>query len=142
MSPQAGGIGYPCSQSVALGLSRGDSFNLSWGIAAGGKDGHLITLYDLKLTPQVHLDGLPVKVKGLLGNHFGSGIKVLLSLCDRCAAEITQPVNLEILYKTLEGLFISPGRADAMDTAIPSVVMPSLTEGHLLGHGMLGLRLC
>ena len=139
MRSQAGSIGYLGCQTVALSLGRGDPLDLSGGIAPGGKDGHLLALHDLELNPQMHLDSLPVKIKGLLGNHFGPDGKILLSLFDCCTAEIAQMSSLKVFGKPLQSLFIPPRRTDTVDAAVDLVVMSSLAQGDLLGDGMLSL---
>jgi hypothetical protein len=74
----------------------------------------------------MHLDGLTVEVKRLLGNHCSPFGKELLSLFLRCAVKIAQTVILKVLGKTLECLFISSCRSDTMDVPVALMVMPSL----------------
>jgi hypothetical protein len=90
----------------------------------------------------MHLNGLPVKIDGFLGNHLGPICKVLLAFCYGCGAKIAETLRLKIFGKTLQCLLVAPGGTDTVDPAIALVRMPFQAEGDLPGNGMLGLGFC
>lgn len=87
------------------------------------KGGFQFAFHNLKLNAQVHLDGLPVKIKGLLGNQRGPVSKIPFRFFHCRTGKSAQTMLLEISGKTLERLFVSPCRTDTVDPAVISVIM-------------------
>jgi hypothetical protein len=94
---------------------------------------------NLKLDTQVHLDGLPVKIKGFLGNHSSPDSKILFRLFHGRTGKIAKPVTLKIPGKPLERLLIPPCRTDTVDPAVIAVIMWPLAKRNFSGNSVSGL---
>jgi len=88
------------------------------------------------------LDRLAIKVQGFLADQLGPFSQILPGLLFAGVAQISQAMLAEIFRKTLEGLLITPGRAQTVNPPIVLVIIPAGPQSNLFGDCMfsLGLR--